>query len=142
MSLPRPVLDGSASGRTLVAAGFAAALCVMVTVIHLQDQHWFSFAKEPGYVQVGYVIVEVAGLIGAALLVTSPTTPAWVLAAGVGIGPLVGYVLSRGPGLPNYTDDIGNWGEPLGVVSLIVEGLLTVVAVTFAATTAASAART
>jgi hypothetical protein len=124
----------------LVAAGFAAALCVVVTVIHLQDQDWFSFTREPTYVQVGYILLEVAGLVTAILLVTRPTTAVWLLAAGVGIGPLVGYVLSRGPGLPGYTDDRGNWGEPLGVVSLVVEGLLTLVAVGSAATSAASQA--
>jgi hypothetical protein len=37
---------------------------------------------------------------------------------------VLGYVLSRGPGLPNYTDDIRNWAEPLGVASLAVETAL------------------
>jgi hypothetical protein len=109
--------------------GFAAALCLTVTVIHLEDQNWFSFGKEPGYVQVGYVILEVIGLFAAAQLLTRPSRIAWLLAASVGLGPFVGYVLSRGPGLPDYTDDRGAWGEPLGVVSLIVEGILFLIAV-------------
>ncbi|MBL7486797.1 hypothetical protein I6A60_31820 [Frankia sp. AgB1.9] len=104
--------------------GFAAALCVVTAVIHLEDQNWFSFDKTPGYVQVGYVFLEIAGLVTAWLLLTRPDRTAWLLAAGVGLGPFVGYVLSRGPGLPGYTDDKGAWSEPLGVVSLIVEGLL------------------
>ena len=37
-------------------------------------------------------------------------------------------MLSHGPGLPNYTDDKGNWTETLGLVSLIVEGALLVLA--------------
>jgi hypothetical protein len=97
---------------------------VVTVVIHLEDQNWFSFAKTPGYVQVGYVLLEISGLVAAWLLLTRPDRTAWLLAAGVGLGPFVGYVLSRGPGLPGYTDDKGAWGEPLGVVSLIVEGLL------------------
>ncbi|MBV9058242.1 MAG: hypothetical protein JO296_14600 [Pseudonocardiales bacterium] len=44
-----------------------------------------------------------------------------MLSLGVAAGPILGYVLSRGPGAPGYTDDIGNWAEPLGVLSLIVE---------------------
>lgn len=52
---------------------------------------------------------------------------AWAFALGVGAGPLIGYVLSRGPGLPNYTDDRGNWSEPLGIISLVAEGLLVLV---------------
>jgi hypothetical protein len=46
----------------------------------------------------------------------------------------VGYVLSRGPGLPGYTDDIGNWAEPLGVLSLVVEGVLLLLALAMLAT--------
>jgi hypothetical protein len=30
--------------------------------------------------------------------------------------------VTRIVGLPNATDDIGNWGEPLGMASLLVEG--------------------
>lgn len=54
--------------------------------------------------------------------------PGWLLAAGVGLGPIVGYLLSRGPGLPSHSDDIGNWAEPLGIVSLVVEGVLLLLA--------------
>jgi hypothetical protein len=64
----------------------------------------------------------------AALLLTKHARVGWLLSLGVAAGPIVGYVLSRGPGLPNYTDDIGNWGEPLGVVSLVVEGILLILA--------------
>jgi hypothetical protein len=37
---------------------------------------------------------------------------------------LAGFVLSRTTGLPQATDDIGNWGEPLGIASMFVEGAL------------------
>ena len=37
---------------------------------------------------------------------------------------LIGYVLSRTSGLPGFTDDIGEWSEPLGLASLVFEGLL------------------
>lgn len=52
----------------------------------------------------------------------------WALAVGAGLSPIVGYCLSRGPGLPDYTDDVGTWTEPLGIVSLAVEVLLVVLA--------------
>ncbi|WP_258053225.1 hypothetical protein [Streptomyces sp. Ru72] len=45
------------------------------------------------------------------------------------VGPLLGYILSRGPGLPDYGDDIGNWTEPLGLLSLAVEGALLLLSV-------------
>jgi len=61
-------------------------------------------------------------------LFTRQARAGWLLTLGVAAGPIAGYVLSRGPGLPDYADDIGNWTEPLGVVSLIVEGVLFVLA--------------
>lgn len=109
-------------------AGVAAALVGVVCVIHLQDQQWLAFHKAPGYVQIGYVLLELACVVVAAALLVRPAPVLWFLALGCGVGPFVGYVLSRGPGLPLYRDDIGNWAEPLGVVSLVVEGLLTVLA--------------
>ncbi|MCC9309814.1 hypothetical protein LN042_22545 [Kitasatospora sp. RB6PN24] len=113
-------------------AALAALLCLAVSWIHVQDQGGFPGDKTPGYVGVGYYLLEVTGVIAAVLLPLAgrkvPALPVWVLAAGVGVGPLLGYVLSRGPGLPDYSDDKGNWTEPLGLVSLAVEALLIVLA--------------
>jgi hypothetical protein len=75
-----------------------------------------------------YYALEGAGVVAAALLLTRYGTWGWFLSLGVAAGPVLGYLLSRGPGLPDYTDDIGNWAEPLGVISLVVEGILLVVA--------------
>lgn len=108
-----------------------AALAIGVAYIHVKDQGGFPGDKTPSYVGVGYWILEgVALLTAVALLAGSRrhTLKAWVLTAGVALGPLLGYVLSRGPGLPGYTDDKGNWTEPLGLVSLLVEGLLFLIA--------------
>lgn len=38
-------------------------------------------------------------------------------------------MLSRGPGLPDYTDDRGNWTEPIGLWSLALELTLAALAV-------------
>lgn len=80
----------------------AALLCLAVSVVHVIDQDGIPGSKDPSYV----------GVHG------------WLLAVSLAAGPLAGYILSRGPGLPNYTDDKGNRNKPLGVVSLIVEGFL------------------
>jgi hypothetical protein len=40
-----------------------------------------------------------------------------------------GYVINRTVGLPQATDDIGNWTEPLGLASLLVEGFVIAIAV-------------
>jgi hypothetical protein len=112
---------------------WTAVLCLAVAWIHVQDQGGFPGGKTPGYVGVGYYLLEAAG-IACALLITAngrlashPIT--WLTAVGVALCPLLGYVLSRGPGLPGYTDDQGNWTEPLGVASLVVEVALLCLAV-------------
>jgi hypothetical protein len=46
----------------------------------------------------------------------------------VAAGAFAGYVLSRTTGLPGATDDVGNWTEPLGLASLVVEGCVVAVA--------------
>ncbi|HEY3690048.1 MAG TPA: hypothetical protein VGL46_07060 [Pseudonocardiaceae bacterium] len=102
--------------------------CLAVAAIHVIDQGGVPGTKGPEYVQLLYYALEVAGVLVAALLLTKHARVGWLLSLGVAAGPIVGYVLSRGPGLPNYTDDIGNWGEPLGVVSLVVEGILLILA--------------
>ncbi|MGH3845841.1 MAG: hypothetical protein ACRDS0_31130 [Pseudonocardiaceae bacterium] len=100
-----------------------------MAAIHVIDQGGLPGAKDPHYVQMLYYALEAAGVVAAALLLARQAWAGWFLTLGVAVGPILGYVLSRGPGLPNYADDIGNWTEPLGVVSLVVEGVLLVVAV-------------
>lgn len=46
---------------------------------------------------------------------------------------LLGYVVDRTIGMPNATGDIGNWTEPLGLTSIVVEGLTVAVALAGAA---------
>jgi hypothetical protein len=99
-----------------------------VMFIHIKDQGGLPGSKSPGYVGVGYYLLEVAAFLTAIVLATSKSVKGWLLAAAVAAGPIVGYALSRGPGLPSYTDDRGNWTETLGVISLVVEGALLVIA--------------
>ena len=110
----------------------AAILCLAVVAIHVKDQNGFPGDKAPRYVGIGYYLLEAGAVIAALLLLARVVKPGWVLAAAVAAGPLLGYVLSRGPGMPSYTDDRGNWTEPIGLLSLIVEGVLLVMALTAA----------
>ena len=121
------------TGTRLATSGsarlVAAALAVAVAWIHIQDQGGFPGDKMPRYVGYGYYLLEGAALLVAvSLLALAPNKRAvsivWASAVGVAAGPLLGYVLSRGAGLPDYTDDIGNWTEPLGMTSLAVETAL------------------
>jgi hypothetical protein len=85
--------------------------CLAVTAIHVIDQNGLPGSESPEYVQILYYILEVAGIVAAILLVASRTKLGWFLPLGVAAGPILGYVLSRGPGLPDYTSDIGNWAQ-------------------------------
>ena len=138
-----PALDGRAistlrrtctarAGRLLLVVG--ALLCLAVTYIHLADQggyapgEWFPGDTDPQYIKIGYYLLEAAGVLAAVLLFVRSRL-GWLLAAGVATGPLVGYLLTRTTGLPDATD-IGNWGDTLGTVSLVVEAGLLLLAMT------------
>jgi hypothetical protein len=101
----------------------AAALCLAVGVIHVQDQGRFLGDVSPEWIAVGYYAIEiVAGLT--ALLLARQLAMAWLFALSVSGIPATFYTLSRSVGLPGDSKDIGNWGYTLGTTSLVVEGLL------------------
>jgi hypothetical protein len=110
-----------------------AVLALAIVVIHVKDQGGFPGDKTPTYVGIGYYLIEAVGIVLAFALITGlgrHTVKVWLMTLGVAVGPLAGFVLSRGPGLPDYTDDRGNWTEPIGVASLVVEGALVLLATT------------
>jgi len=86
------------------------------------------------YTEVPYMFWMYVGLIISSLALAGGllfTRSKWVLPATVGLvaSALIGFILSRTTGLPNATDDIGNWGETIGVVNLFVEITTLMVAV-------------
>jgi len=120
----------------VLPAAAGALLALAVAWIHVTDQGGFPGDKSPGYIAVGYYVLELVAVVVAVALLTPATRHrlgTWLLAAAVGAGPMVGYVLTRGPGLPGAMDDRGNWGEPLGVASLVVEGVLILLSLACAA---------
>ncbi|MFJ2720078.1 hypothetical protein [Streptomyces sp. NPDC087437] len=118
-----------APGATWVARGAGALLSLAVAAIHVTDQGGITATVDPYYIGVAYRVLEIAAVVTAVLLLIGLVQLGWLLATGVAAGPLLGYVLSRGPGLPAYSEDIGNWTEPLGLVSLAVEGALLLMSV-------------
>lgn len=74
-------------------------------------------------------ILLVAGCAAAgAWLLSDRWRSGAVLGALVSLGALLGYVLTRSVGLPGARDDIGNWAEPLGVLSLVLEAAFVLLA--------------
>jgi hypothetical protein len=111
------------------------ALLAAITVIHLEDISG-KFEETP-YLGVGYVLLIAGCAVAAMLLVRSDRGDhrlGWALAGGLAALTLLGFVLTRTTGLPQATDDKGNWHETLGVWSIITEGALVVLSTACLAT--------
>ena len=110
-----------AAVRGTLAVGLAG-----VAVIHAVDGvgKW----SEVRYMFWMYMALIAGSLVTAAAVLFTRSRAAFLAAAAVAASAFAGYVLSRTTGLPNATDDIGNWTEPLGLASLVVEGCVVAVA--------------
>jgi hypothetical protein len=101
--------------RAAAAVGLAG-----IALIHLLDAP-SKFSETPylGWMYVGLIVASVAF---AGALVHTSDGRVWSAALVLTATVIAGYVLSRTTGLPQATGDVGNWGEPLGMASLLVEG--------------------
>ena len=110
-ALPRNPLRLPAAAAALVAA--AAHLPVIPD--HLREVPY-----------IGWLFIGLSALcvLGAVALLVDDTATVW-LALGTGCAAAVlGYLLSRGPGLPAMADDLGDWANPLGLISVAAETLV------------------
>ena len=90
-----------------------------VAWIHLLDLA--GKMEETPYLGWAYIGL-IAGCVAAGMLLARRDHRGYLLAGGLAAATFLGYCLSRTTGLPAATDDIGNWTEMLGVLSLIAEG--------------------
>jgi hypothetical protein len=106
--------------RDGIIRGLAIVGLAGIALIHVLDAPGqFEGTAYLGWMYVALIVGCV--LVGGALL-QSGDPRAWAAAGGLALSVIVGYTLSRTTGLPGSTDDIGNWGEQLGIASLFVEG--------------------
>jgi hypothetical protein len=110
-----------ATERDQVGRAVGVLLLLGIALIHLLD----AIAKfhEAKYVFVLYLLLMAGALLVSAFLLRTDSRSAWTLVTLIAGLTLIGFVLSRTTGLPNFKDDVGNWTEPLGVASLFVEGV-------------------
>jgi hypothetical protein len=106
-----------AVARLVAIAGLGGV--ALVHVLQLPD----AFAAVD-YLGVLFIAAIVGCVILAALLTRMSDQLVWAATGALPALVLIGYILSRTSGLPGFTDDIDEWTEPLGLVSLVFEGLL------------------
>jgi hypothetical protein len=102
--------------------GLAIAALVAIAVVHVLQLP--SAFDETLYLGLLFVLA-VAGALGVAVALSrTGDRRAWMAAATLPALILVGFILSRTSGLPDATEDVGEWREPLGLASLAAESLL------------------
>jgi hypothetical protein len=101
------------------AALVAGAAHVPVTGEHLAEVPYV------GWMFVGLIAVCAAAAL---LLAVRDVVLVWGVVAAACAGAVALYVVSRGPGLPGMSDDIGDWANGLGLVSVASETLVVVLA--------------
>jgi hypothetical protein len=77
--------------------------------------------REAPYIGVLFILLVVVCIALSAALAVTDSGTVWAITVLVGALAVLAYVVSRTVGLPQIGDDIGNWGEPLGVVSIAAE---------------------
>jgi len=97
-----------------------------IALIHLLDS--LGKFQETPYMGWMYVGLMLSCLAVAAALVRANLREAWLAAIVLPASAIAGFVLTRTVGLPQATEDIGNWSEPLGLAALFVEGAVIAVA--------------
>jgi hypothetical protein len=76
---------------------------------------------EAPYMGEEFIVLTVAcGLLAAAVLICD-SSAVYLLAASTCGFAILGYVATRLVQFPQLADDVGNWFEPLGVVSVVAE---------------------
>lgn len=116
MPLRNAAVDDAVS-RTVAIIGLAG-----IALIHvLQSPEAFEETFYLGLLFIGAIVVAIA--LAAALALGSDRG-VWTATAALPALILLGYVLSRTTGLPDATYDVGEWDEPLGLASMVVEGLV------------------
>ena len=110
------------SWRRLLAAAAAVAAIAHLPVIgpHLD---------EAPYMGEEFIVLTVACLLLAVAVLVCDSAAAYslcVLTCGLALG---GYVATRLVAFPQLADDVGDWFEPLGVVSVLAETVAVVAAI-------------
>jgi len=113
----------SSSALTLnhrrMAVGISLASIAAIHVLDLRSKF-----EEVPYLGVGYLLIIVASLVLLERLFVVGSRRDFLASAALATAVLLGFIVNRTVGMPGATDDIGNWFEPLGLLSILVEGFV------------------
>lgn len=130
LPMPPSTSTASASGRlgsaSLRYPAAAAALAAGLAHVPVTPEH---LAEAP-YIGVLFILLTVTCVLGTVALLVSDSVFVWLSLGGAAALAVIAYVVSRTLGLPMMADDIGNWLEPLGVLSIATESVVVVLAAT------------
>ena len=122
-SLTRPASVITAAPTELHARKIAVGLALAVTAaIHVLDLP--GKIEEVPYLAVAYVFLIVASFVIMERIFRVGKPLDYAAAIGLGLAILLAFIVNRTVGMPGATDDIGNWLEPLGLLSLVVESFV------------------
>ena len=109
-----------------VTRGVAIAALLGIAVVHvLQSPDAF---REATYLGILFIVAIVASVVMAAVLTQTGDERVELAAGAMAALILICYILSRTSGLPSVTNNIGEWTNPLGLVSMVAEALMVCVA--------------
>ena len=84
---------------------------------------------ETAYLGWSYILLVAGCAAAGAWLLSDRWRAGYVLGLVISLGAIIAYILTRSTGLLHATGDIGNWAEPAGVASLLMEAAFVVIAV-------------
>ncbi|HET7355480.1 MAG TPA: hypothetical protein VFJ09_02285 [Nocardioidaceae bacterium] len=105
------------AAATLVASG---AVHIPVIPMHLEEAPYIGYL---------FIALTAACFALAAVVLLVDSVLVWAAGGLVTALAVIAYVLSRTIGLPLIEDDIGNWGDPLGVAAITAEAATVLLAV-------------
>jgi hypothetical protein len=99
-----------------------AVLIGLAGIIAVHAMDLAGKMEEVPYMGLMYIAVMLAAGYLMERIITRGAKVDFLAAAGLAGAVILGYVVNRTVGMPGAMDDIGNWWEPLGMLSLLVEG--------------------
>jgi FtsP/CotA-like multicopper oxidase with cupredoxin domain len=111
----------------LLLRAFAILMLAGVAITHASD--WLDKLQEATYIAVGFGLLIVgSGVCALAVATWRRTRLADDVGAVMSALTIAAYLYSRSIGLPEIPDHVGEWADPWGNASLVVEAALVVVA--------------